>query len=194
MRDWFTATEWYIILGLLILATILFVTSYFWPHKGGKHSAEANTGSIEIKLYTSDLQRGTQHWHDFPNAPRPMWADPAPRLEELEVDVTDLSLLRLTPANEVQGATEEWSPLAAIDAQTDFIDERLTAAYDELDLVPVKPRIHDHFALRQMLEDAWWEQAFAILDDELEQQLRRCDAAVDAILPGGLRRLTLAAA
>lgn len=174
---WLTSNEWEAVLIIVAaVAASLFALS-FWP-KPGKHRGEAHEASIEMKLYTADLQRGTQHWHDYPNAPRPMWADPVPHLEEPEADVTDLSLLRLTPANETQGASEEWSPVAAIEAVTDFVVEQAQ------DIVPWEHTKRDFFAMADQLDDMRWELEFAKLDDMLEEQARRCDAAVEAINPG----------
>jgi hypothetical protein len=184
MLAWFNAhISWWDILILGCVAGILFALS-FWPHKGGKHSAEAQEESIEMKLYTSDIQRGTQHWHTLDNPGPDGRVDITPEIHEalMEVgwlpDVTDPSLLKLTPANETLGATEAWSPLAAMGAQDDFIEE------EKQDLVPWEFVKRDHYAELEALEDLRWELEFAKLDDILEEQARRCDAAVEAINPG----------
>lgn len=183
-----------IIGGLSVLAATFLIKPKV--QRVATQQEEAEKESTLTKLYTSDIQRGTQHWPLTPTTHvyEDGHVDITPEIHQALMDVgwipdiTDPSLLKLTPANEALGATEEWSPLAAIEAQDDFVTE---SAAQEVIAVPIR---RDHYAMREMLEDAWWDQAFAILDDELEMLCRRCDAAVDAINPGGLRQLALAAA
>lgn len=184
----FTVLETWLLGGTIVVSPTALLLTYIWWPKGGKHTAEARTGSMDMKLYTADIQRGTQHWHDLSN-PRPdgrvdLTPDVVEALQEVGwlPDITDPSLLKLTPANEAQGATEEWSPSTAVAIVTDFVEEQEKEAKQAL--IPWNFMKPDPFKQLDELEDLKWELLFRNLDNVLEEQARRCDAAVEAIFPG----------